>query len=88
MRYQVRWTEDAIIHIARHALLVQDVEEALRGPVYARRVGTVVAITGRCAGGVLHVVLSPSPDATNTFEVITARKATFAEKRLFWRRGK
>ena len=77
-----------MLHIAPHGLFPIDVEEALRGRIYKRRARNLVKVIGRSSRGILMVVLTPSTDRPGFSEVVTARPATWAEKRLFLRRRK
>ena len=88
MGFRLRWTAKSTIHISRHGLFPGEVEEALQGRIYKRRSGNIVKVIGRSGRGILIVVLTPSTDRPGISEVVTARPATWAEKRLFLRRRK
>ena len=86
---EILWTLESEIHIAKHGVTPDEVEEAL----YSRprlavpgRDGTRLVYCGTTAGRHLFVVVAQAPDGRDF--VVTAREMTDMEKRAFRRRGR
>lgn len=82
------WTDEAEQHIARHGLTKAEVEDALRGFSYVRSANGRYVVIARGSARPLLVVIEPLKGRRGLAAVVTARPATFAEKRLLRRRGK
>ena len=83
MRIQLQWSDRSRDHIARHGLSEIDVDAIVGGRYYMRKHGGRLKLIGRTADRFLLVVLEPIRTTRNSFVVVTARRATPAEKRLF-----
>lgn len=88
MPIRIHWTASSIEHISRHGVTRREVEEALGGELYGRRRGNRYLFLSRAGGRTLAVVIEASGKSPGEFEVVTARDASPAEKRLFKRRAK
>jgi hypothetical protein len=86
---EILWTLESEIHIARHSVTPDEVEEALYSrPRLAEsgRDGTRLVYCGTTAGRHLLVVVVVAPDGRDF--IVTARDMTEMEKRAFRRRGR
>lgn len=88
MPVRIVWTSRALGTIARHGTSTHEAQRALTGTFDHRKVGDRRPVIGRAAGRVVFVVLQASDAFPEAEEVVTARVATRAEKRLLERRGK
>ena len=88
MKSPLAWTARADAHIARHGVTRIEVEQAIERSFYFRKAGGRRTILGRTASRVLFLVVEDSREVPGFAEVVTARDATLAEKRLLERRGK
>lgn len=83
------WTLESEVHIARHGVTPDEVEEALYSRprlVEPGRDGTRLLYCGTAAGRHLSVVVAEAPDGRDF--IVTARDMTEMEKRAFRRRGR
>jgi hypothetical protein len=86
---EILWTLESEIHIARHGVTPDEVEEALYSQprlVQPGREGTRLVYCGTTAGRYLLVVVAEAPDGRDF--IVTARGMTEMEKRAFRRRGR
>jgi uncharacterized DUF497 family protein len=88
MGFRIHWTEKAAEHIAPHGIRREEVDAAVSGPMYFRVAHGEALVIGHSGQSLLFVVLVPSAARPGFVEVVTARRATRAEKRLFRRRAK
>ena len=88
MSIRIHWTASSIEHISRHGVTRREVEEGLGGNLYGRRKGDRYLFLSRAGGRTLAIVMEASEKSPGEFEVVTARDANPAEKRLFKRRAK
>jgi uncharacterized protein len=85
--FEIRWTEEAEAHIARHGVTLSEVEQATERPfwTYAGRDGTTVLLGATHNGRHLVIVLADALDGR--CYVATARDMTPAERRVFKRKA-
>jgi hypothetical protein len=86
---EISWTLESEIHITRHGITPEEVEEALYSHprlVEPGRDATRLVYCGTTAGRHLLVVVAEAPDGRDF--IITARQMTDMEKRAFRRRGR
>lgn len=85
---EIRWTLESEVHVARHGVIPDEVEEALYSRprlVEPGRDGIRLVYCGTIAGRHLLVV-AEVPDGCDF--IVTARDMTEMEKRAFRRRGR
>ena len=89
---RISWTARAVEHLRRHQVNRGDVEAALRGPVYARRVyrGTrsryEVLAKVPASGRVLLIVMED--ESRGRIAVVSAWNADLRQRGLYERRAK
>jgi uncharacterized protein len=78
------WDAGNIIHIARHGVVPDEVEEVCYGdPLFQITYANRFLVTGLTkAGRMLSVVLDPEEEE-GTYYVVTARSASQKERRLY-----
>ncbi|MCR1783159.1 hypothetical protein KVF89_11500 [Nocardioides carbamazepini] len=89
MSCEIRWTEEAEAHIARHGVQPSEVEDAAYGRprlVAPGRAGTRLVLGTSAAGRYLLVVLAEALDGADY--CVTARDMTHGERRLFQRKAR
>ena len=79
----LRWDSWNIAHIARHAVVPEEVEAVCRGPAIARTTydKRILIIGPTAKGRLLAVVLAP--ENAGHWYPITARPASRAERRIY-----
>ena len=83
------WTEESEAHIARHGITPSEVEQVLYGRprlTSPGRDGTTLVLGTGDDGRHLLVLVAEAADGRDY--VVTARKMTTAEKRLFREKGR
>lgn len=86
---EILWSLESEVHIARHGVTPEEVEEALYSRprlVEPGRDGTRLVYCGTAAGRFLLLVVAEAPDGRDF--IVTARDMTEMEKRAFRRRGR
>mgnify|MGYP001599278190 CR=1 FL=1 len=82
------WTEERRVHIARHNVSAEEVEDVVYGKHYAVRTkqGRYRLIGQTAQGRYIVIILEPSDH--DWFDPITARNATKNERKLYLRKIK
>ncbi len=85
---RVVWSSGNILHIAKHNVTPDEVEEAIQGPlvIFDTHTDRYLAIGRTHAGRMLSIVLSPM-QAEGAYYVVTARDASDKERRLYQAHG-
>ena len=84
----IRWTDEARDHVAKHGITPAEVSRAVWSRSYVRRTREGFLLIGRANGRLIFVVLREAADEPGVCEPVTARDATSSEKHLWRRRGK
>jgi uncharacterized DUF497 family protein len=82
-RIIIKWDRETLEHIARHGIRREEVEDVFRGRVYVRKRGDEYHIIGRSQDKIIFLIINPKEE-----KLVTARRATKEEKRLYIKRGK
>ena len=81
--FDIFWTDDSEIHIARHRVTPEEVEQSTHRPFYTMtgRDGTTLLFGQTYAGRFLLVVLAKASDGR--WHVVTARTMTVSERHIY-----
>ncbi len=88
MKAPLIWSHRALRKIEGHGVSEAEVECALLGPAYTRRVGRRQTVFAACGPRTLFIVLEDSDVAPGFASIVTARLPKPSEKGLLARRGK
>lgn len=83
-KLEIVWNEWNKNHILKHGINKKEVENALKGDIYAKREGEVYLVIGESFGRVIFIVLAERGE--NKVYPITARDADEKMKKLYKRK--
>ncbi len=80
-RLEIVWDTWNKKHVLKHGVKKNEIENALRGDIYVKRMGEVYGIIGNSFGRILFIVLAER--GGNKVYPITARDADASMKKLY-----
>ena len=80
-RLEIIWDTWNKKHILKHNVMKKEVENALQGAIYVKRMGEVYGVIGSSSGRVLFIVLAEREG--NKVYPITARDANERMRKLY-----